>query len=274
MAITFNNTSASSLLVTNQLNKNSKKLGSINKQLSSGQKDLTSSSSGSALLAKIEMLNSAIDGLGTSNSSITQANEVLQTATGGLNAQLSQLQDIRNLAVQASNDFLSSSERESLNNSLQSSLAQFDQTAQSLEFGGTKLLDGSFTNKNIQVGAQNGNQIQISISGSRSADLSLNTIDISNSASVQNSIDTIDQAISSVVSNLSNIGSTQNRLERSYEANSSASISMQVAVSDLGDTDIASLTPELTSETIKREAMIKVLEKSNESEKSTFQLIV
>src|SRR3970040_507046 len=72
------------------------------------------------------------------------------------------LQPIRELAVQSRNATNSASDREALNKEAQQLKAEIDRVAGQAEFNGVKLLDGSFQDQTFQVGANQGETIEVS----------------------------------------------------------------------------------------------------------------
>jgi flagellin len=81
----------------------------------------------------------------------------------------SNLQSLRTLAVQSSNATYSASDRANLATQAQSILAEVDRTAQSSQFNGVNLLDGSFTQQTFQIGANATANNQIVVAGLASA---------------------------------------------------------------------------------------------------------
>jgi flagellin len=86
-----------------------------------------------------------------------------QTAEGALNEISSNLQRIRELAVQSANATNSASDRAALQTEVGQLLQEIDRVANQTSFNGVKLLDGSFSSAVFQVGA-NANET-ISVSG-------------------------------------------------------------------------------------------------------------
>src|SRR5690606_19849836 len=84
-----------------------------------------------------------------------------QTAEGALAEIGNNLQRIRELAVQSRNATNSQSDREALNAEAQQLLAEIDRVAQTTNFNDVKLLDGSFQAQSFQVGANQGETIDI-----------------------------------------------------------------------------------------------------------------
>jgi flagellin len=96
-----------------------------------------------------------------------------QTAEGNLQEISNILQRMREIAVQSANATNTASDRTSLQEEVTQLQAEIDRIANSAQFNSMNLLDGTFTNAKIQVGANAGQSIDISISGARSADLGL-----------------------------------------------------------------------------------------------------
>jgi flagellin len=92
------------------------------------------------------------------NQAIRNANDGIslsQTAQGAMQSIVANLQTMRSLAVQASNATYSASDRASMNAEVLQLKSEIDRVAASTTFNGVNLLDGSFTAKNFQVGANN-----------------------------------------------------------------------------------------------------------------------
>src|SRR6516165_9690463 len=106
-------------------------------------------------------INSAKDGI-----------SLAQTAEGALSSVTDNLQRIRELAVQSANATNSASDRASLQQEVSQLSAEIDRVATQTQFNGTNLLDGSFTSKVFQVGANVGQTITVgSIASARSSAL-------------------------------------------------------------------------------------------------------
>jgi flagellin len=131
-------------------------------------------------LAISEGLRSQIGGMTQAVRNTQDGTSVVQTAEGALNETTSILQRMRDLSVQASNggslnsDALSSIQKEM--GQLKSELTRISNTT---TFNGTNLLDGTFTGKSFQVGANANETIQVSIAGGASASaLGVDTVDV------------------------------------------------------------------------------------------------
>ncbi len=171
MAITVNSNIAS-LNAQRNLSINSSSMSKTLSRLSSGKR-INSASDDAAGLAISEGFKSQINGM---NQAVRNANDGLSlmgVAEASLNEQTNVLQRIRELAVQAANDTNSSANRTSLNNEVSQLKAEFDRIAKTTQFNGINLLDGSFSSKDLQVGANSGadQKFSISLDSSRSSDV-------------------------------------------------------------------------------------------------------
>jgi len=166
----FVNTNSAALNAQRQLNSTSSALGRSFERLSSGLRingakdDAAGLSITTRFSAQIRGLNQAVR---NSNDGISLA----QTAEGALNETTNILQRIRELAVQASNDTNNDSDRASLQAEVSQLKSELDRIAETTNFNGNKVLDGSFLSKDIQVGANVGETLSVSIDGAATTDL-------------------------------------------------------------------------------------------------------
>jgi len=110
------------------------------------------------------------------SAAIRNANDgisLTQTAEGSLISIGDNLQRIRELAVQSANSGNNASDRAALNNEASQLISEIDRVANNTAFNGIKLLDGSFKDQALQVGAGNesNDRISVSIGDARSARL-------------------------------------------------------------------------------------------------------
>ncbi|WP_018173935.1 flagellin, partial [Thioalkalivibrio sp. ALJ9] len=94
-----------------------------------------------------------------------------QTAEGALGTVGDALQRARELAVQAANDSNSASDRQALNDEVQQLMSEVSRIANSTEFNGGRVLDGSVQDLFFQVGANQGQTIAVSGVDSRTSQL-------------------------------------------------------------------------------------------------------
>jgi len=94
-----------------------------------------------------------------------------QTAEGALNETTNILQRIRELSVQAANDTNNDSDRESLQAEVGQLKTELDRIAETTNFNGNKILNGSFLGAKVQVGANVGETISVSVGDARTTAL-------------------------------------------------------------------------------------------------------
>jgi len=164
------NTNSAALNAQRKLNSTSSALGRSFERLSSGLRingakdDAAGLSITTRFSAQIRGLNQAVR---NSNDGISLA----QTAEGALNETSNILQRIRELAVQAANDTNNDDDRTSLQAEVAQLKSELDRIAETTNFNGNNVLDGSFLAKDIQVGANVGETLSVSIDGAATTDL-------------------------------------------------------------------------------------------------------
>lgn len=167
MALTVN-TNVASLNAQRNLNASQGSLNTSLQRLSSGLR-INSAKDDAAGLAISERFTTQIRGNEVAVRNANDGISLAQTAEGALGEISNNLQRMRELAVQASNATNSDSDRASINNEIQALSTEIDRVAQGTTFNGTKLLDGSFSSKTFQVGANNQATDKITISNIASA---------------------------------------------------------------------------------------------------------
>jgi flagellin len=150
------NTNILSLNAQRNLNQSQNSLATSLQRLSSGLR-INSAKDDAAGLAISERMTSQVRGM---NQAIRNANDGIsfsQTAEGALSSAGDILQRVRELAVQSANATNSASDRRALQDEVNQLTSELDRIAQTTEFNGQKILDGSFSSSTFQVGA-NANQ--------------------------------------------------------------------------------------------------------------------
>lgn len=172
----FINTNIASLNSQRSLNSSQGALQTSLQRLSSGLR-INSAKDDSAGLAISERMTSQIRGL---NQAVRNANDgisLAQTAEGALGEITNNLQRIRELAVQSANATNSLSDRASLDAEATQLISEISRVASQTSFNGINLLDGSFTSKAFQVGANANQTISINaIADSSATGLGSNTL--------------------------------------------------------------------------------------------------
>src|SRR6185369_14942565 len=160
MAMTIN-TNLASLNAQRSQSRTQNDLSTAIARLSSGLR-INSARDDAAGLAISERMTSQIRGVKQAARNANDGISLAQTAEGALATVSDNLQRIRELAVQSANATNSASDRASLQLEVAQLSAEIDRVAMQTQFNGTNLLDGSFTAKVFQVGANAGQTITVS----------------------------------------------------------------------------------------------------------------
>lgn len=257
--------------ITNSLSRTSKEAAAALKELSTG---LRASGADSVTLGRIQQIEAQITGIDAANNNIATASSMLETAEGGMNEIASQLQTLRSYAVAASDASLSASERAGLSLAASTVMSSIDSAASGTVFNNTSLLDGSFGTQTVQIGPNSGDQITASIAGVRTSDLGLGDISFSSASSAQTAIDSIDAAISTLSTQRSAVGSALTSLESAHQTNTTTSINLSSAVSNLGDTDLAALASRVELLALKQKAQTLLLKAETEQKRMVVSTLV
>ena len=120
-----------------------------------------------------EKMRSQIRGLNKASSNAQDGVSLIQTAEGALNETHSILQRMNELAVQGANDTNQSIDRDAIQQELNALTEEIDRISSTTQFNKQNLLDGGFTGKNLQVGANAGQKITINIAAMNASAIGL-----------------------------------------------------------------------------------------------------
>jgi flagellin len=162
----------SSMNVQRQLGKTTGQLETSFQRLSSGLR-INSAKDDAAGLAITERMEAQIRGMEQARRNSADAVSLTQTVESGLGEVTGILQRLRELSVQSANDTNTASDRQTLDAEASQLIASLDQIATSTEFNGQKVLDGTVTQMNFQIGANNQSdqQLTVSLGGVRASQL-------------------------------------------------------------------------------------------------------
>jgi flagellin len=169
------NTNIMSLNAQRQLDKSQRAQNQAMERLSSGLR-VNSAKDDAAGLSIATGMESQTRGL---NQAIRNANDgisMAQTAEGAMDEMTNIMQRMRELAVQSANDTNSSSNRASIQKEVDQLYSELDRIANTTQFNGVVLLNGSAGQTNLQIGANSGESLSFNIDAVTSKDLNLNAV--------------------------------------------------------------------------------------------------
>ncbi len=135
-----------------------------------------------------EKMRSQVRGLTRASTNAQDGVSLIQTAEGALNEAHSILQRMNELAVQGANDTNENIDRAAINQELDALTEELDRISTTTQFNKQNLLDGTFQNKNLQVGANANQKIAISISNMNAQTLGLKGISVTISDEYQTGV--------------------------------------------------------------------------------------
>ncbi len=259
------NTNMSSIIALNNLNRTNNAMDDNLQKLSSGLR-INKAADDAAGLAISEKMIGQIKGLNQAQRNAQDGISLIQTAEGAENEIHAILQRMRELAVQASNDTLTSTDRAQSDKEFQALNQEINRIATATQFNTQNLTDGSFTNKLIQVGANASQTISVTIGSMSITSTNINTTatNITNQANATAAITTVDTAINNVSSDRAKLGALQNRLTHTINNLTSQSQNITAAQSRIADVDMASEMADFTKNQILSQAGTAMLAQANQ----------
>mgnify|MGYP001402667316 CR=1 FL=1 len=155
------NTNIGSLNAQRSLAESSRELSTAMERLSSGKK-INSAADDAAGFAIAERMTAQVRGLNMATKNANDGLAMLATIENATNDVTDMLQRVRELAVQASNDTNSTTDREYLQKEVDSLLNEINRVASQTVYNDQVVLDGTHTGQ-LQVGTDNGQNITFNI---------------------------------------------------------------------------------------------------------------
>ena len=262
----FINTNVSSLEAQRNLNYNEAQLSQSFDRLSGGLR-INSAKDDAAGLAISESLKSQIRSFTVAERNACDGISMAQTAEGSLGQVHDILGRMRELAVQASNGSLTSTDRDFLQTEFSSLQHEITRIQGSAKFNGRSLVGSVASTITLQVGldAVSSDQIQVTLGG-------VALTSIANSAAISGSgastalasLAVIDAAISSVSTARSSFGAAMNRLEVAQSNIETMRLNLSAANSRITDVDVASETSTMSRNQVLAQAGVSVLAQANQ----------
>ena len=155
-------TNTASLNAQRNLTKSGAGLEQSMQRLSSGMR-INSAKDDAAGMQIANRMTSQINGLGVAQRNANDGISMAQTAEGAMQASTDILQRMRELSLQSANGSNSSGDRDALQKEVVALQTELTRIAETTQFGGTNLLDGSFGTKAFQVGSNSAETITIGL---------------------------------------------------------------------------------------------------------------
>jgi flagellin len=224
-------------------------------------------------LAISEKMRYTIRGLDKASTNAQDGISLVQTAEGALNETHSILQRMNELATQAANDTNTTTDRASIQLEIDQLTSEINRIQSTTQFNTMNLLDGTFSNKNLQVGSLSGQSISISIDKMSASKLEVSGLKVSSYSSAGNAMKKIQAAIDKVSSTRSKLGAIQNRLEHTIANLDTTSENTSAAESRIRDTDMAEEMVTYSKNNILQQAGQSMLAQANQANQGVLSLL-
>lgn len=269
----------SALNTNRQLGITNKALANSTEKLSSGYR-VNRAADDAAGLSISEKMRGQIRGLNQASRNAQDGQSLIQTAEGALGEIHSVLQRMRELVVQASNDTNVSADRKAIALELRALTSEINRIASQTEFNTMKLLNGSFQNKGLQVGANKGQIISISISSMTAGKLGVSAGAIAAKVSAATSykaitslIKVVNSAITQVSMQRSYLGALQNRLDHTIANADNMAENLQSSESKIRDVNMADEMVTYSAKSILQQAGQSMLAQANQATQGVLSLL-
>ncbi len=254
-------------------------------KLSTGLR-INRASDDAAGLSVSEQLRTQVRGMGRAKANAQDGIALLQIAEGAANEMSSMLQRMRELAIQSSNDTLTSTDRSYVDQEFKALVNEVDRISKTTNYNGQTLIYGgasSFggtTSSVLHIGANDKvgtDTLTITIDGLSASALGLTggstAVGVSTHASAIAAIATIDNAIKSVNNMRSDMGAYVNRLEHAINNLNNQEFNTQDAESRIRDVDFAKESTEFTRHQILTQSSTSMLSQANQVPNSVMGLL-
>ena len=276
-------------------------------KLSSGYK-INRAADDAAGLSISEKMRRQIRGLTQASLNASDGISCVQTAEGALNEVHDMLQRMNELAVKGENGTLTTVDRQYIQSEIGQLMSEIDRVQSTTTFNEQNLLDGSFQSKSLQVGAESGQHIKITITAMSMAGLAKATekqvvtyaidgeqagtkmiektatklISSFQADSATTKIDAkgfaslnafIKSALQTVSKQRSDLGAVQNRLEHTIKNLDNIVENTTAAESQIRDTDMATEMVKYSNNNILTQAGQAMLAQANQSNQGVLSLL-
>jgi flagellin len=280
MRITHN---VSAMITANALNNDNKQMSVSLQRLSTGYR-INSAADDAAGLGVSENLRTQINGTAQATSNADDGISALTIAEGAANEVSSILQRMRELAVQSSSDTLTSTERGYTNDEFQALADEIDRISNVTNYNGMELMS---TSSGRFGGGASGSTLWIDANETAGVDSITVTIDtltasaigvsastnLSTQSNASTAISVLDNAINSVNTMRSDMGTYINRLEHAINNLSVSNTNQQSAESTIRDVDFATETTSYTKNQILVQSATAMLAQANSVSQNVLSLL-
>ncbi len=277
--MTVINSNINALFAQNALAINARGLSSAMQQLSTGSR-INSARDDAAGLAIADTMTSQIRGLNMAAKNGNDAISLVQTAEGAMSQQTAMLQRMRELAVQASSDSVSVTNKGYLDSEFQALLTQIDQIGSATQWNGDNVLDATGGTSSdgayvFQVGSDSGVTISVTIDDMSTTGVlsDVSGVVISTAADATSALALIDDALAALDSERASLGAGINQLTYAVDNITNVAQNATEGRSRILDTDYATASSQLARAQIIQQAATAMLAQANQQPQTVLALL-
>jgi len=271
------NTNILSMTAQANLNNTQNALGTAVQRLSSGLR-INSAMDDPAGLAIAQRMGSQVSGMQVAVRNSNDAISLSQVADGTLGTVSNMLQQMRDLAVQASNGTNGSSDLSNLQTEFNSLATEINRELSQTSFNGKFILGSDAGTTSYQVGANQGQTIQL-VTSNLASDSTVTTVTMDTTSLAAGGstaaamITSIDSALTDINTQRANYGSTEAEFQGVISNLTTGITNQSAAQSRIQDADYAQETSALTRAQILQQAGTAMLAQANALPQSVLNLL-
>ena len=234
-------------------------------RLSSGMR-VTNASDDAAGLFIAGRMKAQISGLERAIYNSFDGVSLVNTTEANLNEIRNMALRMREIAVQMANGiYVDNPDRGFAQIEIDQLLQQIDLIAESANFNGVALLDGTMQNVGIQTGPTANERPSIFFKDNSSSGLGVDTVDVSTQANAKTAMVTLEAALTSISDELSRAGAYENRFKHTISVLEQTNKATKVARGRIMDADIAEESTKLSKAQVLAQANTAMLAQANQS---------
>jgi flagellin len=272
------NTNVSSMIASNALSNNQKNDASSLEKLSTGLR-INRAADDSAGLGVSENLQAQVNGTNQAKQNAQDGVAALNIADGAAGQITDILQRMRELAVQSSNDTLTTKERAYSDTEFQQLSSEITRIAQVTNYNGQTLLNGNgfgaVGSQTLQIDANNAaqDQLVVTINKVDATTLAVNAAKVTTQTDSAAAITSLDGALDKVNSMRATVGAYTNRLNHAITNLDTSNTNQASAESTIRDVDFSTETASFTKNQILTQSATAMLAQANQIPQGVLKLL-
>jgi flagellin len=264
MSLNSINTNVGAQIALQTLNSTNAALQQAQNEVSTGLA-IGQPSDGGAIWSIAQGQRAQVTALSAVTDSLNRASSALDVAVSAGQQISDLLTQLQSTALNATDQSLTTTNRDSLNSQYQSLLKQITQTVGQATFNGANLIKSGASNILALASADGSTVLTITAQNLSLTGLSLNSTDLTSSTNAQTALSQVSKAIDTADNDLAVLGTSQNAVATSLTFTSNLSNALTQGIGNLVDADVAAESATLQSLQTKQQLGVQALSIANSS---------